>query len=191
MANDTGGTAGRRAAPPTIDWPAALAKHDRWLRTIAYARLGEARSVEEVMQEVALAAIRQAAPLKDHSKLAPWLYRLTVRQVLLYRRKMGRQRKLKEGYAQSRQPTEVDRSTVDPLTWLLVVERRQRIREALTRLPERDAEMLMLKYTENWSYHQLVEHLGISHSAVESRMHRARQRLRAELTAAELVESER
>jgi len=25
----------------------------------------------------------------------------------------------------------------------------------------------MLKYNENWSYHALVEHLGISHSAVE------------------------
>ena len=47
----------------------------------------------------------------------------------------------------------------------------------------------MLKYTENWSYRQLVEHLGISNSAVESRLHRARQRLRDELTAAEVVES--
>ena len=41
----------------------------------------------------------------------------------------------------------------------------------------------MLKYNEDWSYHALAEHLGISHSAVEARLHRARQRLRTELAA--------
>ncbi len=35
------------------------------------------------MQEVALAAVRQAAPLADAEKVAPWLYRLAVRQALL------------------------------------------------------------------------------------------------------------
>ena len=36
----------------------------------------------------------------------------------------------------------------------------------------------MLKYTEDWSYRALAEHLGISESAVETRLHRARGRLR-------------
>ena len=46
----------------------------------------------------------------------------------------------------------------------------------------------MLKYTEDWSYHELAEHLGISHSAVEARLHRARKRLREELTAMDVIE---
>ena len=29
-----------------VDWQAELARHDRWLRTIAYARLGEREGVE-------------------------------------------------------------------------------------------------------------------------------------------------
>ena len=189
MAKDNGGAAGPRADRSMIDWHVALTDHDRWLRAVAFARLGSGEAVEEVMQEVAMAAVRQAAPLQDRSKIAPWLYRLTVRQVLLYRRRMGRQRKLKEGYAQTRQPVEADCRTMDPFSWLLADERRQQIREALSRVPARDAEILMLKYTESWSYHQLAEHLGISHSAVESRLHRARKRLRAELISAEVVES--
>lgn len=176
--------------PASVDWQAALVCHDRWLRTIALARLGEAQAVDEVMQEVALAAVRQRAPLTDPAKVAPWLYRLTVRQALLYRRRMGRQRKLTSGYAERVRPSEGDSRSADPLGWLLADERRKLVRVALKRLPRRDAEILLLKYTEDWSYHDIAAHLGIGHSAVEARLHRARRRLRDELTALHVVETE-
>ena len=37
---------------PAIDWQAALAQHDRWLRTVVLARVREPQAVDEVMQEV-------------------------------------------------------------------------------------------------------------------------------------------
>lgn len=171
-----------------VDWPAVLAEHDRWLRTVLFARLGERQAVDEVMQEVALAAVEQKAPLADPSKVSPWLYRLAVTQSLLYRRRMGRRRKLTEGYAQRVRPSESDSRTVDPLDWLLAEERQKLVRVALERLPARDAEILLLKYGEDWSYHEIADHLGIGHSAVEARLHRARHRLRQELTALHVVE---
>ena len=174
--------------PPAIDWQAKLSEHDRWLRTIVFARVGEAQAVDEVMQEVALAAVRQAAPIADVAKVAPWLYQLAVRQSLMYRRKCGRQRKLRDRFAERQQPQEFDERVPDPLSWLLADERKQLIRDALQELPQRDAEILLLKYTENWSYHQIAEHLGVSHSAVESRLHRARAKLRSELSARQLTE---
>jgi RNA polymerase sigma-70 factor (ECF subfamily) len=42
--------------------------------------------------------------------------------------------------------------------------------------------MLLLKYTEDWSYRDISQHLGLSTSAVEARLHRARQKMRRELT---------
>src|SRR5260370_13321871 len=69
-----------------IDWTATLAAHDRWLRTAVLARLGERQAVDEVMQEVALAAVAQRAPLHDPARVGAWLYRIAVRPVLLYRR---------------------------------------------------------------------------------------------------------
>ena len=189
MTNKTGEVSGAPIAPLKINWEAELARHDHWLRTIAYARLGERETVEEIMQEVAVAAVRQAAPLKDATKVAPWLYRLVVRQVLLYRRKMGRERKLNAGYAHTRHRWDEDRQTPDPLSWLLADERQQQVREAIGRLSERDTEILMLKYMENWNYHRIAEYLGISHSAVESRLHRARKRLRSELVVEKVIES--
>ncbi len=180
---------GKQADADAIDWQAELVKHDRWLRTVVCARLGEPQAIDEVMQEVSLAAVAQKAPIADAGKVAPWLYRLAVTQSLLYRRKQGRQRKLTDRYAERNQPTEQDTREVDPLEWLLAEERRAQIRKAVARLPRRDAEMLMLKYTEDWSYRDLAEHLGISHSAVEARLHRARRRLREELIAMEVIEA--
>jgi len=86
-------------------------------------------------------------------------------------------------------PTEADSRTPDALDWLLLDERRQLVRQALRRLPPRDAEILLLKYTEDWSYHQIAAHLGIGHSAVEARLHRAREKLRNELSALNVAET--
>jgi RNA polymerase sigma factor (sigma-70 family) len=173
--------------PSDLDWQTILPQHDRWLRTIVFARLRDRDAVEEVMQEVALAAVRQAAPIQDVNKVAPWLYRLAIHQVLLYRRKMGRRRKLLNRYV-TRSPADGDSADADPLAWLLADERRGLIRKALEKLPERDADILILKYTEDWSYHQIAKQLGVSHSAVEARLHRARKKLREELAASQVIE---
>jgi RNA polymerase sigma factor (sigma-70 family) len=174
----------------SIDWSSALAEHGNWLRTVICARLGEPQAIDEVMQDVSLAAVRQQAPISDPAKVGAWLYRLAVRQTLLYRRKQGRRRKLIDRYAQRNRPSEADHGEADPLGWLLTRERRVRVREAMACLPKRDAEILLLKYTEDWDYQALAEHLGISHSAVEARLHRARQRLRTELAALNVTPAE-
>jgi RNA polymerase sigma-70 factor (ECF subfamily) len=160
-----------------------LVEHERWLRTVVCARVGEPQAIDEVMQEMSLAAVRQHAPLDDAAKVAPWLYRLAVRYSLLYRRKQGRRRKLIDRYVERYRPSETDAREMDPLGWLLAEERRAQVRAAMARLPKRDAEILLLKYSEDWSYRTLAEHLGVSESAVETRLHRARARLRTELAA--------
>ena len=169
-----------------VDWTDVLARHARWLRTVLWARLGDPESVEEVMQEVSLAAVQQQAPVADPAKLPGWLYRVAVRQALLYRRRQGRQRRRDKAYAE-RKATAGPESP-DPLRWLLAAERSALLRRALEHLPRRDRELLLLKYTEDWSYRQLAEHLGISQPAVEARLHRARRRLREELARRNVTE---
>ena len=178
------------AAKPSIDWKSVLAEHDRWLRTIVYARVGDFHAVDEVMQEVSLAAVKQQAPIQDPSKVAPWLYRLAVTQSLMYRRKMGRRRKLTDRYAERNRPTEADHRERDPLGWLMAEERRSQVRAALEQLPKKDSEVLLLKYAEDWSYKEIANHLGLSASAVEARLHRARGRLREALTSVSGTEVE-
>ncbi len=179
----------RVGAAPAVDWARELATHERWLRTVLFARLGDAQAVDDVFQEVALAAVRQKAPVADPLKVAPWLYRVAATQALMYRRKCGRARNLHRRYAerQSDHPPHASREA-DPLEWLVLGERRELLQRGLARLPSRDREMLLLKYGEDWSYSQLAVHLGLTHSAVEARLHRARRKLRDELTAAQAIE---
>ena len=169
-------------------WSSALAQHDRWLRTVVYARVGESDAVDEVMQEVSLAAMRQASS-ESPREWGPWLYRVAIRQALLFRRKLGRRRRLNARYRERQGAVGESPAEPSPLEWLLADERRQLIRRALGRLPRRDREILLLKYTEEWNYRQIAAHLGISQSAVEARLHRARRRMRDELMQAQVIET--
>lgn len=170
-----------QAGASEIDWAAALEENQSWLRTVIAARVGEATAVDEVFQEVSLAAVRQKAPIHDSRKVAPWLYRLSVIHSLLYRRKMGRKRKLLNRYQEKIQVPEHDTRQVEPLEWLIAEERRAAVSRAMKRLPKNLQELLLLKYIHDWSYREMAERLGITVSAVQARLHRARAVLRREL----------
>ncbi|MDP1563908.1 MAG: sigma-70 family RNA polymerase sigma factor [Pirellulaceae bacterium] len=172
--------------PFAFDWDQILRENLSWLRRLLFVRLGEAEAVDECLQEVGMAAVRQAAPIRDPAKVGSWLYQLAIRQALLYRRKMGRKRNLLKRYAARQTPTDSDDGAFDPLTWLLDRERAATVRAALAELKAEDREILLMKYAENWSYGQIADQLGISHSAVEARLHRSRQRLRREIEKREL-----
>jgi RNA polymerase sigma-70 factor (ECF subfamily) len=166
-----------------LDWSAVLAEHGRWLRTVVAARVGEPAAVDDVLQDVALSAVANGHQLRDPARVAPWLYRLAVVAALQYRRRQGRRRKLVERFTAACPPADSDAREPDPLDWLLLDERKAMVRQAIARLPKRDAEILLLKYTEDWSYRELSERLGISASAVEARLHRARQKMRRAVAA--------
>jgi RNA polymerase sigma factor (sigma-70 family) len=168
-------------ASGAIDWGATLAAHQGWLRRIVAARVGEPQAVDEVMQEVALAAVAQHSPLLNPARAAGWLYRLAVRHVLLYRRKAGRAWSLVDRYAARQAPESTDGSS-SPLAWLLRDERSRLVQEALKRLPYRDAELLILKHGEGFGAREIAERLGVSVATIETRLHRARGRLRALLS---------
>lgn len=160
----------------------AFEEHAPWLRTVVRHRLGEPQAVDDVMQEVALSVFRQSAPIRDPERVAPWLYRIAIRQTLMYRRSAGRRRKLHANYAGEAQHRNGDSGSPEPLRWLLSEERESNVRQAIESLDDLDREILMLKYTENWNYQQLAEHLGVSLHTVEYRLLRARKRLRRELS---------
>jgi RNA polymerase sigma factor (sigma-70 family) len=169
-----------------IGWAAALEEHARWLRTVILARTGDPSVVDDILQELAVAALKQPAGKLHEVQSGPWLYRLAVTQSLLHLRRLGRRRRLLQRFTQMRSCGDAD--GVDPGEWLLAMEQRQSVRAALETLAPKDREILLLKYSEDWSYRQLAERIGISESAVEARLHRARQRLRAVLIRSAMIE---
>jgi RNA polymerase sigma-70 factor (ECF subfamily) len=178
-----------RQARISMDWDAALAAHEGWLRKVILARTGQVQAVDEVFQQVALAAVEQAAPLADSAKVAPWLHRLAVIQSARYRRQLGRERRALKVFSE-KAPHLGNGHTSDVLAWLVATERHDQIRQALSRLKGADVEVLMLKYGERWSYRQIAERLGITEKGVDARLTRARTRLRNELIASGINEDE-
>lgn len=164
-------------------------RHERWLRTVIFARTGESEAVEEVLQEVAVALVDSQTRPSRIDRLAPWLYRVAVKQALLYRRKSGRRERLVRSYGERKQISKHDLREADPLEWMLANERRNLVQLSLERMTPKDREILLLKYTEDWNYRDLSEHLGVTVAAVESRLHRARERLREELSRLQVIES--
>lgn len=163
------------SASAPIDWAAQLERHKPWLRKVLRGRIGNRHEVDDLFQEIALAVFRQKALPDDPERVAPWLYRLAVRQAINFHRKLGRR-----SYAKPVAELEIVQDS-DPLDWMLAVEQQSAMRTAISNLATRDREILMLKYTENWSYRQLAQHLGVKEKTVEYRLMRARKSLRSEL----------
>jgi RNA polymerase sigma factor (sigma-70 family) len=162
--------------------------HRGWLKTVLAARSGDPSAADDLLQEVLLAAEKSRRHGRPPEDLRPWLYRVAVRQALLHRRTLGR---WKRALHRMRIETETrgERDNMAPQDWLLSRERAELVRQAMARLPPRDAEILMLKYTENWNYREIAEHQGVTLAAVEGRLHRARNRLKQHLTSLHLDET--
>ena len=113
-----------------------------------------------------------------------WLYRLAVRHVLLYRRKTGRQRSLVDRYAarEWRRAPSTDRPRRS--SGCCATSGSSSFKRRIARLPPRDAELLILKYAEGFGAREIAERLGVAVATIETRLHRARGRLRAELCRA-------
>lgn len=165
-------------APTPIDWGKAWEEHRRWLATVIRARLADREAAEDVLQEVATAAISQLSRPTDPSKIAPWLYRVALRQVINHHRANGRRRRLVQGAIAAGHGTETSRD-IEPGEHLLRQEESKSLSEALQHMDPQDRQLLLLKYTEGWGYQELSQHLGISIKTVEYRLLKARKALRA------------
>jgi RNA polymerase sigma factor (sigma-70 family) len=161
-----------------IDWGKAWEEHRRWLATVIRSRLADRDAAEDVLQEVAVAAIGQRSRPTDPSKVAPWLYRVALRQVVNYHRATGRRRRLHDGVAQTGGGSQAAREP-EPGEWLMQQEACNAMSKGLSRVDPLDRQLLLLKYTEGWGYQQLSEYLGISMKTVEYRLLKARKALRA------------
>lgn len=169
----------------SIDWNAALAVHGSWLRKVLRCRINDPHAVEDVAQEIAVAVFRQTARPVEPAKVAPWLYRLAIRAAINHHRRQGRLKRLIE-QAQPESTSDGGDRFADALQWLIQTEQRQMLRECLSRLRAQDREILVLRYTEDWSYAQLASHLGTTLNTIEYRLARAKKRLRQLLIAAQV-----
>ena len=162
-----------------IDWESAFDEHRSWIRTVVRSRIRDPHAADDVVQEIALAVLQQNSRPTDSAKVAPWLYRIAIRQTINYRRRTGRQDRLLTQFAGAK--TRPDSSAANPYDWVLAEEQQLSVAVALECLSAQAREMLLLKYAEGWTYKQLASHLGVKVKTVENHLMKARRELRCRL----------
>ena len=164
-------------------WHAAWQEHAGWLLTVLRARVHDETVADELLQAVGVTAWTRREQLCDNTKIGPWLYRIALRQVQMFWRSQGRQRRRFVPLPIDTAQELPDDRNSDPLIWLAQQEIHQHVRDALEKLSAQDREILMLKHSEQWTYRQIAEFVGISNDKVIHRLARARSRLRQRLLA--------
>jgi len=166
------------------DDAAALAEADRWLRTLyddnwaAMVRLaallpGSSDQADEIVQDAMVAVYRRRAMFAASS---PRGYLRTA--VVNACRSAHRHRAVVTKYAR---PSSVDAPGPDERA--LQAETSDEVMAALRRLPQRQQEVLVLRYYSELSEAEIAEALGISRGAVKSHSSRGVAALRQRLTA--------
>jgi RNA polymerase sigma-70 factor, ECF subfamily len=142
----------------------------------------------DLVQSTLLQVVRRIRSFRGDSSFTTWLFRVTANEALMLMRSQRRQRaRLVEGLDLedlSALPTVRSAPAEDDAASL--AEREAHVRHALGELPEDYRDVVLAHYHDDLGLHEIAEKLMVSESAVRSRLHRARVRLRAILNATPL-----
>jgi RNA polymerase sigma-70 factor (ECF subfamily) len=128
--------------------------------------LGDAQAAEDAAQEVFFAAWRSLGRFRYNATFSTWLYRIAVNRCL---RDLRRQRGPTVPL-----PDDLPTSHGLPHSELEAAELNIAVKTAVSRLPPEQRVVLLLREVEDLSYDQISMVLGVSMSAVKSRLYRAR-----------------
>jgi len=149
-----------------------------WVRGVVFAAMGRADEVDDVTQRVWLQVWREAPRLEDAGRWRPWLYRISRHAAIDTVRGRQRRRRLRDDAASQA----AGRQGGSPPDERIVADERHRaVLEAIAALPALYREPFVLKHLQGWSYREIGEVLDLPTDTVETRLVRARRRLRERL----------
>ncbi len=147
--------------------------------------LGNDADAEDVTQDVLLQVVRKLHTFRGESALPTWLHRVTVNAALAHREKRANRQKHETATGDdatlegtSEPPGTVKLPRTSPAAMALQGEQRELIDRAIKRLPDQFRDVYVLADVEGLPNPDIGDMLGLSVSAVKSRLHRARQRMR-------------
>jgi RNA polymerase sigma factor (sigma-70 family) len=143
-------------------------------RLFAIARLilRESDLAEDAVQEALVAAWRDLSGLRDPDRFEAWLHRLVVRACYREARRARRLGRL-EGHVIRIEMGEPDESRA--------IADRDQIERGFRRLEPDQRAILVLHFFSGLTLSEVADVLGIPIGTVKSRLHRATQRMRADL----------
>jgi RNA polymerase sigma-70 factor (ECF subfamily) len=138
----------------------------------------------DLLQTTLMQVVRRIGSFRGDSSFSTWLFRVTANEALMMMRSQRRHRaRLVEGLEledlaslpAANDAVETERSDVSASNH----ERDARIRSALAELPDDYRDVVVAHYHLDLGLQEIADRFDLTESAVRSRLHRARSRLRA------------
>jgi RNA polymerase sigma-70 factor (ECF subfamily) len=162
------------------NWDAIVANDGPMVWRTLWRLLANRADVEECFQETFLAALK----FSHRETVESWpavLCRLATARAMDRLRKRYRRGDHRQKHNDSpggRRLAEETSTDAGPVEHAVARELSERLREALSQLPEKQAEVFCLHALWGWSHREVGERLDMTENAVGVTIHRARQRLR-------------
>ena len=157
-------------------------KYQQQIINLCFRYVGNQQDAEEVAQDVFIHLYRAASKYEPRAKLSTYLYRIAVNLSLNRIRDDKWKRFISWEFIGKGDKKSASSPMVDGPDSL--VERKEQYRiidEAINSLPTNQKTAVILKRFQGLSYEEIAEVMNCSVSAVESRLHRARQTLKKKL----------
>jgi RNA polymerase sigma-70 factor, ECF subfamily len=158
------------------------------LHRLAAKMLGNEADADDVLQNTFLKAFQHIREFEGRSKLSTWLYRIASNEALMLLRKQRPETPFTDGEAQDGdsddpKPVQFTDWCCLPEDEFLTTESRMALESAVRRLPHTLRIVFILRDIESLSIQETSQVLGLSETAVKTRLLRARLRLREELSS--------
>lgn len=153
---------------------------------LALKMLGDEQDAEDVLQNTFLQAFRHLSEFEGRAHLSTWLYRIAANEALMLLRKRRPETPLTDNLPEEEpleEPAQFTNWCCLPEEELLSAEGRARLDEAIRLLPETLRVVFLLRDIEGLSIQETSQALGLSETAVKTRLLRARLKLRDLLSA--------
>ena len=157
-------------------------RYQRRIRNFVASRVGDPGRAEDVTQEAFLSALRGLRASDAEIAWKPWLYEIARNATIDFHRRRRNNEELSVDREELMRPLDRRRlvSSRAPETELDVKERLDHLRGAFDELPPNHHRVLVMREFEGLSYREIAERLNLTHAAVESKLFRARRRLKHE-----------
>ena len=144
---------------------------------LIYGIVRDRHEVEDVAQDVFLKVFTRIDAFDGRSRFYTWLYRVAANTAKDHVKKRSRRPAVALD-----EDAGIETGAPGPADSAERSEARRRVREAIAGLPVRYREVLALRELEGLSYNEIATVLRVSLGTVESRLHRARSRLKEVLS---------
>lgn len=136
----------------------------------------------DLLQATSMQIVRRLGSFRAEASFSTWLFRVTANEALMLMRSRRRHRaRFLEGLEWEELatlPAVNDTMRVDGDLGASAKQRDERVRDALHELPEDYRDVVIAHYHLDLGLQEIADKLAITESAVRSRLHRARSRLR-------------